>query len=55
MTEGDFKNSTVHRSVDCHLTAILGREAMRRKTWLTMEEVLKENKKFEVDLRGLKT
>ena len=55
VTEGDFKNSTVHRSVDCHLTAILGREAMRRKSWLTTEEVLKENKKFEVDLRGLKT
>jgi hypothetical protein len=40
--------------VDSHLTAILGREAMARKTWLTMDELIAENKKLEVDLRGLK-
>jgi predicted dehydrogenase len=55
VTEGDFDNPTPHRSVDSHLTAILGREAMARKTWLTMDELIKENKKLEVDLRGLKT
>ena len=30
VTEGDFANPTPHRSVDSHLTAILGREAMAR-------------------------
>ena len=55
VTEGQFDNATAHRSVDSHLTAILGREAMARKSWLTMDELIKENKKFEVNLRGLKT
>ena len=55
VTEGDFDNPTARRSVDGHLTAILGREAMARKTWLTMDELIKENKKLEVDLHGLKT
>lgn len=54
VTEGTFDNAVALRSVDSHLTAILGREAMRRKTWLTMEHLIKENKKLEVDLRGLK-
>ena len=55
ITEGEFDNRTGHRSVDGHLTAILGREAMARKTRLTMDELIKENKKLEVDLWGLKT
>ena len=55
VTEGQFDNATAHRSVDSHLTAILGREAMARKTWLTMDELIKENKKLEVNLRGLKS
>lgn len=55
VTEGQFDNPTAHRSVDSTLTAILGREAAARKTWLTMDELIKENKKLEVDLRGLKT
>lgn len=55
VTEGDFDNPTPHRSVDSHLTAILGREAAARKTRLTMDELIKENKKLDVDLRGLKT
>ncbi len=38
-----------------YLTAIPGREAMARKRWLTMDELSKENKKFEFDFRGLKT
>jgi myo-inositol 2-dehydrogenase / D-chiro-inositol 1-dehydrogenase len=54
VTEGQFDNATAHRSVDSHLTAILGREAMRRKKVLTMDELIKENKRFTVDLRGLK-
>jgi predicted dehydrogenase len=54
VTEGKFDNLTALRSVDSHLTAILGREAMARKQWLTMDELIKENRKLEVDLRGLK-
>jgi len=54
VTEGRFDNATAHRSVDSHLTAILGREAAARKTWLTMDEVIKEAKTREVNLRGLK-
>ena len=54
VTQGEFDNATAHRSVDSTLTAILGREAMARKTWLTMDELIKENKTREVNLRGLK-
>jgi predicted dehydrogenase len=54
VTEGRFDNATVKRAVDGHLTAILGREAAARHTKLTMVELLKENKKLEVDLTGLK-
>lgn len=55
VTQGEFDNPTAHRSVDSHLTAMLGREAMARKAWLTMDELIKENKKLEPNLRGLKT
>lgn len=54
ITGGHFENANVQRAVDGHLTCILGREAAARKTRLTMEELLKENKKLEVDLKGLK-
>jgi hypothetical protein len=40
--------------VDGCLIAILGREAAARKTRLTMDELIKENRKLEVDLQGLK-
>lgn len=49
-----FANATVRRSVDGALATILGREAARRRTRLTMDELLKENRRLEVDLRGLK-
>lgn len=51
----DFSNPTVRRSVDGALTTILGREAALRRTRLTMAELLKENKRLELDLRGLKS
>lgn len=51
---GNFTNDTVRRSVDGALTTILGREAALRRTRLTWDELLKENKRLEVDLRGLK-
>jgi len=51
---GNFANDTVRRSVDGALTTILGREAALRRTRLTWDELLKGNKRLEVDLRGLK-
>ena len=51
---GQFENLTVPRAVDGVLTCVLGREAASRKTFLTMEELLKENKKLEMDLTELK-
>lgn len=47
-------NPTVQRAVDGCLTCILGREAAFRHGRLTMDELLKENKRIEVDLSGLK-
>jgi len=54
IVEGRCDNPTVPRAVDGTLTAILGREAARRRTRLTMDDLVKENKKLEVDLSGLK-
>lgn len=48
-------NETVRRAVDGALTCILGREAAERGARLTMEQVLKENRRLEVDLTGLKS
>ncbi|HEY3324181.1 MAG TPA: hypothetical protein VGP72_27265 [Planctomycetota bacterium] len=54
VTEGKFENANVQRAVDGHLACILGREAANRRCFLTMETLLKENKRLEVDLKGLK-
>lgn len=54
VTGGIFTNHTVRRSVDGCLACILGREAAARGTELTMEQLLKENRKLEPDLTGLK-
>ena len=54
IVEEQFENPTVRRAVDGTLTAILGREAAARRARLTMDELLKENKKLEVNLEGLK-
>jgi predicted dehydrogenase len=54
ITEGRFENPTVQRAVDGHLTAILGREAAARRCYLTMEELLRENRRLPVDVSGLK-
>ena len=53
VTEGNFANDTVRRAVDGALTTILGREAALRRTRLTWDELLKENKRLTVDLSGL--
>ncbi len=55
ITAGHCQNPTVRRAVDGTLTAILGREASARRRYITMEELVRENRKLEVDLRGLKT
>jgi len=48
-------SDTVRRSVDGALACILGREAAERGQRLTMEQVLKENRRLPLDLAGLKT
>jgi myo-inositol 2-dehydrogenase / D-chiro-inositol 1-dehydrogenase len=50
-----FENATVGRAVDGVLTTVLGREAAARRVRLTMDELIRENKRLEVDLRGLKS
>ena len=55
VTEGLYQNETVPRSVDGALVCILGREAAMRRTRLTMDELIKENKRLDVDLSGLKS
>jgi predicted dehydrogenase len=52
---GRCDNDTVPRSVDGALACILGREAGRRRTRITWEQLLQENQRLEVDLRGLKS
>jgi predicted dehydrogenase len=54
VTEGRSENPTVRRAVDSALTCILGREAASRRIRLTMDDLIKENKRLEVDLTGLK-
>lgn len=53
VTQGRCENETVRRAVDGVLTCILGREAAARRTRLSMDELLKENRRLEVDLKGL--
>jgi len=55
VTQESADISTVKRAVDSALTCILGREAASRRVRLTMDEVIRENKRLEVDLTGLKT
>jgi hypothetical protein len=50
---GDFSNPTIEPGVNATLTAILGREAGNRNTMLTWNQLLKENKRLEVDTSGL--
>lgn len=54
ITEGIYDNPTLAPSINSTLVSILGREAGKRKTKLTMADVIRENRALEVDLRGLK-
>ncbi len=53
IVEGHFENLSPQRAVDGTLTAILGREAAARQAFLTMDALIKENKRLEVNLEGM--
>ena len=54
VTGGICDNPTVEPSINATLATILGREAARRRTKLTLDEVLREKRRLEPDLTGLK-
>jgi len=54
IVDGIYDNQTVQTSVNSTLTAILGRQAARRNTLVTWDEMIRENERLEVDLTGLK-
>jgi myo-inositol 2-dehydrogenase / D-chiro-inositol 1-dehydrogenase len=54
VSRGNIENETVRRSIDGALITILGREAARRRTRLTLAQLLAENERLEVDLSGLR-
>ena len=53
--EGRCQNETARRAVESALTCILGREAAACGNRLTMTELLAENKRLALDLKGLKS
>ncbi len=55
ITEDRFENENVERAVDGVFTTILGRESGKRRASLTMQQVLQEKHRLELDLNGLKT
>jgi myo-inositol 2-dehydrogenase / D-chiro-inositol 1-dehydrogenase len=55
IVKGDCSNPTVTPSVRSNLTAILGREAAYGRQELTLAALLKEGKKLEPNLAGLKS
>jgi predicted dehydrogenase len=52
--QGRCDNPSVQQAGDDALTAVLGREASVRRCYLTMDELIKENKALDYDLSGLK-
>jgi predicted dehydrogenase len=52
--QGDYANATVPPSVRSTLTAVLGREAAYRKDELSLASLVKEGKKLEPNLSGLR-
>ncbi len=54
IVKGVYDNPTVAPSVDSTLATILGREAAQRNTMLTWRQMIKENRKVELGLVGLK-
>ena len=55
ITKGQYNNDdNVKHAIDSVLTCILGREAAARDERMTMDQLIKENKKLAIDIRGLK-
>ena len=54
IVESRCDNPTAQQAGDDALTAVLGREACARRCYLTMDELINENKALEFDLTGLK-
>jgi len=54
VTNAVYDNATIEPSINATLTTILGREAARRRTKLTLDEILRENRRLEPNLTGLK-
>jgi myo-inositol 2-dehydrogenase/D-chiro-inositol 1-dehydrogenase len=54
IVNGVYDNPTVESSVNSTLATILGREAGRRNTMMTWDQMIKENRRIEPDLTGLK-
>ncbi|MBE7539957.1 MAG: Gfo/Idh/MocA family oxidoreductase [Opitutaceae bacterium] len=54
ISSGVHSNDTCQRAVDGVLACVLGYEAGARHGKLTMDALLRENRRLEVDLRGLK-
>jgi predicted dehydrogenase len=55
VTEGDCANSSVRHALDSCLTTILGREAGRRRARITMQQLIREDRRLEVNLKGLRS
>lgn len=55
IAQGKADISTVQPSVNSTLAAILGREAALQKRRITWDELLKDTRRLEVDLSGLKS
>lgn len=52
--EGDYSNRQVARAVDSNFAAILGREAAARRTMVSLDSLIRENRALCPDLTGLK-
>lgn len=50
----DASNPTVEPSIHANLAVMLGREACLRRSRVTWDEMIKESRRIEPDLRGLK-
>ena len=50
-----YDNETARSGADSTLATILGREAAIKRTHITMEQLITENRRIEPDLSGLKT
>ncbi len=55
VVKADCSNPTVAPSVRSNLTAVLGREAAYRQADLTLEALIKEGKKMDINLAGCKS